>query len=194
MTTPSPAPTPADEIRAALTTWRERAAAARAATMTGRADEWDPWYLVHNKQPDPTRPSVSTDSPWGPMTGPAYTATGEAAVAHDRLTHTHEDAMYEAHFFTGMLDARVAAWITLTSPAMAEFIEEWLDHAADDMDDHGAFERYAGTALTGPDRRRVVANDCGQIRHDWTAALALARRINEPLPGCEDTELAGGGE
>ncbi|GAA2691740.1 hypothetical protein [Nonomuraea recticatena] len=182
MTTPTIPLSPADEVRAAITTWRERAAAARAATMTGRGDEWDPWYLVPNKKPDPTRPPVATDSPWGSMTGPAYIGTGEAAVAHDQLTHTHEDAMYEANFFTGMLDSRAAAWIVLTSPDMAEPIAEWLDQAADDMEDHGAFERYAGTGLTGPDRRRVVADDHDRIRHDWSAALTMARRINEPLP------------
>ncbi|MDP9868247.1 MULTISPECIES: hypothetical protein [Streptosporangium] len=56
--------------------------------------------------------------------------------------------MYESDFITGMLDARVAEWIVLTSPAMAEFIVDMLGQAADDMEDHGAFERYAGTALT----------------------------------------------
>ncbi|MGW2220120.1 hypothetical protein ACWCSD_34470 [Nonomuraea sp. NPDC001684] len=190
MTTPTaetPATiTPADEVRAAITKWRERAAAARAATTAGREDKWNAWYIVYNKQPDPTQPPVTTPSPWGPMTGPSYVGTGEAAVAHDRLTHTHEDAMYEAEFVTGMLDTRVAEWITLTGPDMAAFIEEMLEQAADDMEDHGAFERYAGTALTGPDRRRVVADDHDQIRHGWTAALAMARRINAPLLGSDD--------
>lgn len=80
-------------------------------------------------------------------------------------------------------------WLTCdtTNPEITRFIinllnsrgplAELLDHLADDMDDHGAYERYAGAGLTGPDRQRVVVDEDRQMHHDWTAALAVARTI-----------------
>ncbi|MFF4989655.1 hypothetical protein ACFY19_20850 [Streptosporangium saharense] len=72
---------------------------------------------------------------------------------------------------------QVGAWIALACPALAEPFGELLGQIADGMDDHGAHERYAGTDLGGPDRRRVVADENGRVRHDWTAALDSARVI-----------------
>ncbi|TMR08723.1 hypothetical protein ETD86_46605 [Nonomuraea turkmeniaca] len=179
---------PAFEIRAALATWRERAAAAREATVTGHGQEWLPWYGVAHVQPDPSPPSIIGEISQGPGTEPAVKNPGQALVAHHRYVHDREEAWYESMFIAGPLDARLALWIVLTGPDLADPITALLEPIADAMEDHDASEQYAGPGLTGPDRRRVVVDDRGRVRHDWTAALALARRLSMPASALNDPQ------
>ncbi|MBG0818892.1 hypothetical protein [Planomonospora sp. ID82291] len=165
----------AKEVRTAATTLREMAAAAREATTPGPGDDWRPWYVVQETQPDPAQPLVTTPSPWGPMTGPALTRTGQAAPAHHRFAHDHGEAWYESEFIGGMMDARVAEWIVLTSPALAEPFADLLDYFAGRMLVCQVEEAHFGE---GEKRRSLVKDARGTTYPDLRMALELARFIN----------------
>ncbi|MGV9383494.1 hypothetical protein ACWDRB_47310 [Nonomuraea sp. NPDC003707] len=172
---------PAAEIRAHLTTWSKRAAEARQATMTGHDErEWFPWYGVAHRVPDHDAPPVTPDTVFGLMTGPPIKDTGQALVAHHRYGHDHDEDWYEADFIAGPLDARLAAWIILTGPDLADPTVALLALLADAMEAHNATEQHVAPFPDAPRHGRVVMDGHKQIRLDWTAALALARRLAEP--------------
>ncbi|MFG6197704.1 hypothetical protein [Nonomuraea sp. JJY05] len=150
---------PAAEIRAHIATFDQRAADAREATMTGRDNrEWLPWYGVTHNVPN------AKD-------------TGKALVAHHRYTHDREEARYEAEFIAGPLDPRLATWIISTGPNLAGPIGALLGPIADLMEAHNATEQNVGPDPDVPLQLGVVVDGHGQVRLDWTGALALARRL-----------------
>ncbi|MFC3980205.1 hypothetical protein [Streptosporangium jomthongense] len=101
--------------------------------------------------------------------------TSRSVVLTDAADRDGMDALVLSGEWTGEELATIRL-LTVLRGALDPF-GEVLGQIADGMDDYGAYERYAGTGLTGPDRQRVVADENGRVRHDWTAALAVARTI-----------------
>ncbi|GLY08292.1 hypothetical protein [Actinoplanes sp. NBRC 101535] len=75
-----------------------------------------------------------------------------------------------------------AEYIALMDPTVAAALAEMLDHVGDDMHDNDAYEKSHPGGVFVHDR-------FDDARHDWTAALALARTlIPAPVTTASGTE------
>lgn len=70
---------------------------------------------------------------------------------------------------------REAADYARSRVAAGPLLAELLSHIADDIHDDRAVEREFPDNIPG--RRQLVVDDHGNVRYDWTAAVALSRAL-----------------
>lgn len=73
--------------------------------------------------------------------------------------------------------AECGRYIAAMHPLVGKALVNLLEHVADDIQDDRAEEREFPNNL--PEFRHMVVDGYGNTRHDWTAAVALARQILE---------------